>query len=49
MSESAFLDPMQGYSPRAGERVGVDVVGSPVHLARALPDVGGPLDEGRGR
>ena len=49
MSESAFLGPMQGCSPRAGERVGVDGVGSPAHLARALPGMGGPFGEGCGR
>ena len=49
MSESALLGPMQGCSPRAGERVGVDVVGSPAHLARAPPGVGGPFGEGPGR
>ncbi len=49
MSESAFLGPMQGHSPRAGERVGMDVVSSPVHLAPALPGMGCPFGEGCGR
>lgn len=49
MSESAFLGPMQDYSPWAGERVGVRVVGSSAHVARAPPGMSGAFGDGGGR